>query len=34
MRFYDLNGGSISVGGYDATTFDRSELRELFGMVL
>ncbi len=33
MRFYDLND-DISVGGYDATTFDRSELRELFGMVL
>ena len=34
MRFYDLNGGSISIGGYDAASFDRSELREMFGMVL
>ncbi len=34
MRFYDLNGGSISIGGYDIRSFDRSELREAFGMVL
>ncbi|MGN0698749.1 MAG: ABC transporter ATP-binding protein [Ruminiclostridium sp.] len=34
MRFYELNGGRILVDGYDITDFDRSELRELFGMVL
>ncbi len=34
MRFYDLNGGSISIDGYDIRSFDRSELREAFGMVL
>ncbi|MCH5323647.1 MAG: ABC transporter ATP-binding protein [Eubacterium sp.] len=34
MRFYELNGGKISVDGYDIKDFDRGELRELFGMVL
>lgn len=34
MRFYDVTTGSISVGGYNIKNFDRSELRELFGMVL
>ncbi|MEG1942426.1 MAG: ATP-binding cassette domain-containing protein, partial [Angelakisella sp.] len=34
MRFYDLSGGSIMVGGEDIRGFNRSELRELFGMVL
>ena len=34
MRFYDLNGGKIKIDGYDITSFDRSELREAFGMVL
>ena len=34
MRFYELNGGRILIDGYDITDFDRSELRELFGMVL
>lgn len=34
MRFYDLNGGSIKIGGHDINSFDRSELREAFGMVL
>ncbi|MBO5577044.1 MAG: ABC transporter ATP-binding protein [Ruminococcus sp.] len=34
MRFYDLNGGSISIDGHDIRSFDRSELREAFGMVL
>ena len=34
MRFYDLNGGSIKIDGYDIKSFDRSELREAFGMVL
>lgn len=34
MRFYDVNGGSIKVDGYDVREFDRSSLREAFGMVL
>ena len=34
MRFYDLNGGSIKVDGYDIKNFNRSSLREMFGMVL
>ncbi len=34
MRFYDLNGGKIKIDGYDINDFDRSELREAFGMVL
>ena len=34
MRFYDLNGGSIKVDSYDIKDFNRSSLREMFGMVL
>lgn len=34
MRFYELNGGSILVGGHDIKDFRRSDLRSLFGMVL
>ena len=34
MRFYDLNSGHILIDGYDINDFDRSELREVFGMVL
>ena len=34
MRFYDVNGGSIRVDGHDIRNFNRSQLRELFGMVL
>ncbi len=34
MRFYDVNGGSIKVDGYDIRDFNRGELREAFGMVL
>lgn len=34
MRFYDLNGGEIRIDGYPLPAFDRSELREAFGMVL
>ena len=34
MRFYDINSGSIKVDGYDSESFDRSEFRDLFGMVL
>lgn len=34
MRFYDVNGGSIQVDGHDIREFKRSQLREMFGMVL
>lgn len=34
MRFYDVNSGSIKVDGHDIRNFNRSELREAFGMVL
>ena len=34
MRFYDVNSGSIRVDGHDVRSFNRSQLRELFGMVL
>lgn len=34
MRFYDLNSGAIKIDGYNINEFDRSELREAFGMVL
>lgn len=34
MRFYDVNGGSILVDGHDIREFNRSRLREAFGMVL
>lgn len=34
MRFYDVNEGSIRVDGHDIRDFNRSELREGFGMVL
>ncbi len=34
MRFYDVNSGSIKVDGHDIRRFNRSELRESFGMVL
>lgn len=34
MRFYDLNSGSIKIDGHNINDFDRSELREAFGMVL
>jgi ATP-binding cassette subfamily B protein len=34
MRFYDVNSGSICVDGKDVRSFDRSALREQFGMVL
>ncbi len=34
MRFYDVNSGSIRVDGHDIRNFNRSELRESFGMVL
>lgn len=34
MRFYDVDSGSIQVDGHDVRNFNRSELRENFGMVL
>lgn len=34
MRFYDVNSGCIKVDGHDIREFNRSELREMFGMVL
>lgn len=34
MRFYDVNDGSIKIDGHNIKDFDRSELREVFGMVL
>ena len=34
MRFYDVNAGCIKVDGYNVKDFNRSELRENFGMVL
>lgn len=34
MRFYDVNTGSIKLDGHDLRDFNRSELREFFGMVL
>ena len=34
MRFYDVNSGSIRVDGHDVKDFNRSELHEMFGMVL
>ncbi|MDO4173340.1 MAG: ABC transporter ATP-binding protein [Eubacteriales bacterium] len=34
MRFYDVDGGAIRLDGHDIRQFNRSELREGFGMVL
>ena len=34
MRFYDVNSGQILVDGTDIRRINRSELREMFGMVL
>ena len=34
MRFYDVDGGSIEIDGYDLREFDRNDIREMFGMVL
>lgn len=34
MRFYDVNSGSISLDGHNVKDFNRSDLREGFGMVL
>ncbi|MCL1846095.1 MAG: ABC transporter ATP-binding protein/permease [Defluviitaleaceae bacterium] len=34
MRFYEINSGKILIDGIDSTDFSRSELRDIFGMVL
>lgn len=34
MRFYELNGGRITVDGFDSREMSRTELRQNFGMVL
>ena len=34
MRFYDINGGKISIDGRDITSLSRGELRSYFTMVL
>lgn len=34
MRFYDVNKGSITLNGHDVRDFNRSDLRQGFGMVL
>ncbi|RDB70817.1 ABC transporter ATP-binding protein [Eggerthella sinensis] len=34
MRFYDVQSGSVKIGGVDIRDFARDDLRSLFGMVL
>lgn len=34
MRFYDVDSGAIRIDGHDVRDFNRSDLRDLFGMVL
>ena len=34
MRFYDIDGGTITIDGVDTSLMDRAKLREQFGMVL
>ena len=34
MRFYDVNSGAIKIDGHNVKDFNRSELRQMFGMVL
>lgn len=34
MRFYEVNGGSITIDGADITRMKRGHLRSMFGMVL
>jgi ATP-binding cassette subfamily B protein len=34
MRFYELNGGKITIDGVDITQLRRGDLRTMFGMVL
>ncbi len=34
MRFYDVDSGSIRIGGHDVREFSRADVRSQFGMVL
>ena len=34
MRFYDVQGGSIKIGGHDVREYTRQDVRGMFGMVL
>ena len=34
MRFYEVDGGAITIDGYDIREFDRKDLRSIIGMVL
>ena len=34
MRFYDVNSGAILIDGHNIQDFNRTELRDMFGMVL
>ncbi|MEE1038300.1 MAG: ABC transporter ATP-binding protein [Eubacterium sp.] len=34
LRYYELDGGSISIDGHNIKDFSRYDLREMFGMVL
>ncbi len=34
LRFYEVQGGAISLGGVDVRNFARDDLRSVFGMVL
>ena len=34
MRFYELNNGQILIDGKDISTYNRHDIRKLFGMVL
>lgn len=34
MRFYDVRGGSIRIGGHDLRDFSRDDVRSQFGVVL
>jgi ATP-binding cassette subfamily B protein len=34
MRFYDVDSGTVLVGGHDVRNYQRDDLRGLFGMVL
>ncbi|MBR0404852.1 MAG: ABC transporter ATP-binding protein [Eggerthellaceae bacterium] len=34
MRFYDVQGGAIRIGGVDVRDISREEVRKMFGMVL
>ena len=34
MRFYDVDGGAIRIGGHDVREFSREDVRLQFGMVL